>query len=227
MTSVSILIPAYNEERNIGATLEALKGLKGISQVMVVDDASTDKTFEMAEKAGAETIRLERRSGKGGALNRGIPYLQGQVVALLDADLGSSAADVINILEPVLSGETDMAIARFPAPSQKGGFGLTQGFARTGVSFLTGRYVSACLSGQRAMTRELLHKLAPLAPGFGVEVAMTVEALRMGYRVREVEVSMRHRETGRNWRGFMHRGKQFYAVGLGLFLGSQKVKRCP
>ncbi|MHB1419096.1 MAG: glycosyltransferase family 2 protein [Bacillota bacterium] len=227
MKSVSILIPAYNEEENISATLKALSSLDGLSQVVVVDDASTDRTSELAQKAGAETIRLEKRSGKGGALNSGIPHLRGQVVALLDADLGTTAADVTSILGPVLSGEADMTIARFPAPSKKGGFGLTQGFARAGVNLLTGKYITACLSGQRAMTSEMLHALAPLAPGFSVEVAMTVQALRMGYRVKEVEVAMRHRETGRNWRGFVHRGKQFYAVGMALFHGSQKVRRCP
>ena len=69
--------------------------------------------------------------------------------------------------------------------------------------------MSTPLSGQRAMTVDAFRAVSPFAPGFGMEVAMTVDALRAGFRVVEVPVEMSHRETGRDLAGFVHRGKQF------------------
>jgi hypothetical protein len=64
------------------------------------------------------------------------------------------------------------------------------------------------LSGQRAIRRNVLDSVRPLAPGFGVEVAMTIDAVRAGFRVLEVPVAMEHAVTGRDVAGFLHRGRQ-------------------
>ena len=68
------------------------------------------------------------------------------------------------------------------------------------------------LSGQRAMTDKVLRDILPFHSGFGIEIGMTIRALRRGYRVVEVPVNMTHAETGRNLKGFIHRGKQFMDV---------------
>jgi hypothetical protein len=72
------------------------------------------------------------------------------------------------------------------------------------------------LSGQRAVRGDLLRECRPLAPRFGVEVAMTIDAVRLGARVVELDVEMRHRPTGRSVRGFVHRGRQ----GLDMLRGA-------
>jgi glycosyltransferase involved in cell wall biosynthesis len=215
--AVSVLVPAYNEASRIKDTVQAVLSIPEVAEVVVVDDGSTDATAEVARASGARVIRLPRNKGKGEALNRGAALCTRDVVLLIDADLGVSAVEARRLLLPVLEGEADMTVARFPAARHKGGFGLVKGLARTGIRWYTGLVMESPLSGQRAMTREVLQHLLPFASGFGVEVGMTIKAARLGFRVQEVPVVMTHRETGRDLKGFLHRGKQFWHVARVLW----------
>lgn len=217
MSKVSVLIPAHNEEQTVGHTVRAVLAIPEVSEVIVVDDASIDRTAAVARAAGAQVIRLPRNRGKGEALNRGVAAVQGDIVLLLDADLEGTAVEARELLRPLLEGRADMAIAAFPPPRRKGGFGLVRGLARFGIRRFTGLRLKSPLSGQRALTREALAAVVPFARGYGVEVAMTVAAARSGLRIVEVPVQMRHRETGRNVAGFRHRGRQFRDVARTLW----------
>ncbi|MDA8097262.1 MAG: glycosyltransferase family 2 protein [Clostridia bacterium] len=213
---VSIVIPAYNEADTIKATVRAALSIPEVDEVLVVDDHSGDGTAEAARAAGARVFSLPRNSGKGAALNYGIRQAIGEVVVLLDADLGVSAAQARKLVLPILAGEADVSIARFPRARRKGGFGLVKGLARNGIRYFTGLEMQSPISGQRALRREALEKLVPLAGGYGVEVGMTVDAARFGYRLIEVPVEMTHKETGRDVRGFLHRGRQFRDIAFTL-----------
>ena len=129
------------------------------------------------------------------------------LVLLCDGDLGDSAARLGPLLEPVERGSCDLAVATF-ARRQGGGLGIAVGFARWAIRSLTGLELTAPISGQRAMRAELLSRLLPFAPGFAVETAMTIDAVRAGARVQEVELDLEHRATGRTPAGFLHRGRQ-------------------
>ncbi len=209
---VVALIPAYNEAKNITATVAALSELSEVNEVVVVDDASTDQTGDLAVAAGARVISMYSNKGKGAALNEGSKQIEADVVMLLDGDLGYSARDARLLLEPVLDGRADMTVAHFPPPRLKGGFGLVKGLARKGIKFFTGLEMQSPLSGQRVMTRPVMDKLLPFASGYGVEVGLTIKAARSGFKVLEVPVQMTHAETGRDLKGFLHRGRQFYHV---------------
>ncbi|ACA60114.1 glycosyltransferase family 2 protein [Candidatus Desulforudis audaxviator] len=215
-TGVSVVIPAFNEGRAIARTVAAVRNLPGVSEVIVVDDCSTDDTAARARDSGARVVSLPVNRGKGAALNAGIAAAGGEVIVLLDADLGDSAAEAHKLILPILEGRADLTIARFPAARRRGGFGLVKGLARRGIRHFTGLEMESPISGQRAVRRELLSQLLPLAGGYGVEVGMTIDAAVRGYRLLEVPVQMRHRETGRNWRGFVHRGRQFRDIMLTL-----------
>jgi glycosyltransferase involved in cell wall biosynthesis len=157
-------------------------------------------------------IRLERNSGKGRALTEGLKEATGDVLLFLDADLGETAKEAAHLLPPILNGEADMTIAVLPRPTQRGGMGLVLRAAHDGIKQATGRSFGAPLSGQRALTRELTNRIGCIEEKFGVEVALTIDALRCGARVLEVPVAFRHRETGRDLRGFLHRWKQYRDV---------------
>lgn len=215
-TGVSVVIPAFNEGRTIARTVAAVRNLPEVSEVIVVDDCSTDDTAARARDSGARVLSLPVNRGKGAALNAGIAASGGEVIVLLDGDLGDSAAEAHKLILPVLEDRADLTIARFPAARRRGGFGLVKGLARRGIRHFTGLEMESPISGQRAMRRELLSQLLPLAGGYGVEVGMTIDAAVRGYRLLEVPVQMRHRETGRNWRGFVHRGRQFRDIMLTL-----------
>lgn len=216
---ISAIIPAYNEADIIEETIKAVLKIPEITQLIVVDDASTDGTSEAADRAGAhQVIRLSKNVGKGGALNKGFSLSNGSIIILLDADLGSTAIQAYRLLQPVLDNSADMTIGQFNAAaddpqnklaSRSKGFGTAVKIARAGIKLLAGSVIYAPLSGQRALNREIIEKAGGFASGFGIETALTIDALRMGYRVIEVPVDMKHRATGRDFRGFMHRGKQF------------------
>lgn len=221
MAGVSVLIPAYQAASYIYATVMGAKELPDVEQVVVVDDGSADATARLAREAGARVLRLPANTGKGDALNHGAHLVSGSLVLLLDADLGASAGQAWRLLDPVARGEADLSIA-VPASSRDaaggGGLGLTKGLATFGIYTFTGHRVQAPLSGQRAMTRHGWQQLLPLARGFGVEVAMTVKACRLGMRVVEVEMPFTHVVTGRDLRGFCHRGRQFLDISRALWV---------
>ncbi|MEW5865515.1 MAG: glycosyltransferase family 2 protein [Bacillota bacterium] len=228
---VSVIIPAYNESSAVASTIAAAKASTGdVSEVLVVDDGSTDDTAWEARKAGAGVLRLERRSGKGAALGEGIKQVKGDIVVFLDADVGDKASEIRRLIEPVAAGEADMVVARFPRSSGKaGGFGIVKSVAAFGIRRLCGMRMTAPLSGQRAARREVFLALAPFAAGFGVEVALTIDAVRCGYRVVEKDCMMAHRETGRDVAGFLHRARQLYWV-IKAFAGRcspPRAKRLP
>jgi len=223
---VLALVAARNEAERVAATVTAIRGLPGVAEVLVVSDGSTDATAANALDAGAHCLDLPRNIGKGGALNAGLAAMMGRVaerlspepVALLlaDGDLADSAARLDRVLAPVLAGDADLAIADLPPQQGAGGFGLAMGLARQGMARVTGRRMSEPLSGQRAVRWEALPAVLPFAPGFGVEVAMTMDALRAGLRVVEVEADLRHAATGKDLAGMLHRGRQARAVAREL-----------
>ena len=210
---VSVLIPAYNEEKYIKKTLDAVKSILEVQRIIVVDDGSQDMTVKLARAAGVVVITSEQNSGKGGALNLGAGLVKNDdIVVLLDADLGHTAAEARKLIIPILDDLADMTIAQFPRLKHKGGFGLVKGLAHRGIKHFTGMEMQSPLSGQRAMTKAVFNKILPFASGYGVEVALTINVARMGYRVKEVPVQMTHAVTGRDLKGFIHRGKQFKDV---------------
>ena len=99
------------------------------------------------------------------------------------------------------------AVARF-ATSVGGGVGLALGFARWAIERRCGLRTLAPISGQRALSREALESALPLAHGYGMEIGMTIDAVRAGCKLQEIELDLAHRATGRSLGGFLHRGAQ-------------------
>ena len=214
---ISIIIPAYNEEVKIKDTLESIKGIEEINEIIVVDDGSTDKTTKIASEVNSEKIivlKLDKNRGKGYALNYGlkIAMKNADIIGFLDADLGSSANDIKKLISPIINDEADVIIAKFPPAKKKGGLGFVKGLAKESVFEMTGVELDATLSGQRLFKKEVLEKFDEIPFGYGVEVGMTIDILKYGYKIKEVLVNMTHNETGRDLKGFIHRGKQYYHI---------------
>ena len=205
---VVALVPARDEEVSVGMTVASLRAL-AVTEVVVVDDGSSDGTAAAALGAGATVLRIPGHAGKGGAMEGALRRLPSADVWLFaDADLGPTARGLGVLLEVVVAGRADMAIAMFP-PQADGGLGTVRRASAASIRMLSGFVAEAPLSGQRAVSGACLAAVRPLASGFGVETAMTIDALRAGYRVLEVPVAgLAHRVTGRTFRGFAHRGRQ-------------------
>jgi len=208
---VVALVAARNETGRIGPGVSALLPL--VDEVVVVDDGSTDATGSEASAAGATVLRSRGRNGKGGALEGALRRLEPADVWLLaDGDLGATAAGLVRLVEIVSSGGADLAIAVLP-PARSGGFGLVKRTAAHLIRGQSGFRASEPLSGQRALTGHALEAVRPLASGFGVETAMTIDAVRAGLRVVEIPIEgLEHRPTYRNLSGFLHRGRQGWDI---------------
>jgi hypothetical protein len=201
------VVPARDEVGSIGAAVTALEPL--VDEVVVVDDASSDGTAAAALVAGASVLQASRNRGKGRAVEEALERLEPADLWLLaDADLGSTAARLGPLVDAVREGRADIAIAVFPE-LEGGGFGLVKATAAWAIARLTGFEAEEPLSGQRALSAAALATVRPLAPGFGMETAMTIDAVRAGLRVVEIPIDgLSHRPTGRGARGFVHRGRQ-------------------
>lgn len=204
---VVALVAAHEESVRIAATVTALHGL--VDEVVVVDDGSSDGTSSAALVAGATVLRASRRRGKGRAIEESLERLPPADVWLLaDADLGPTASGLGPLVDTIGEGSADVAIAAFPKLGG-GGFGIVKRTAARLIRAACGFDAREPLSGQRALTAAALAAVRPLAPGFGLEVGMTIDAVRAGLKVIEIPIEgLSHRPTGRGPRGFAHRARQ-------------------
>jgi Glycosyl transferase family 2 len=199
VADLTILIAARNEEERIGETVAALRAEFGDAEILVVDGASADRTATLAEAAGAVVLRIEQR-GKGEALTAGERVAAPGPLLLCDADLRGSLAALAD-------GPADLRVAVFTRRAG-GGLGIAKRVARELIRLRTGFTAREPLSGQRRLSERARAACFPLAPGFGCEVRMTIDALRVGLTMEEVELDLDHRATGRDAAGFLHRGRQ-------------------
>lgn len=228
---VAAVIPAKDEADRIASTVKAVRGIPGVDLVVVVDDGSRDTTADLAREAGAHVVRHARNRGKAAAMTTGAGYVarhesvEGRLggsdarrpLLFVDGDLEGSAANLGVLVAPVAEGRADMTIATLPTQrTAGGGHGFVVRLARKGIEDLTGFTPVQPLSGMRCLTREAFDAASPLARGWGVEVGLTVDVLRAGLRVEEVPCELHHRVSGADWRGQVHRARQYRDVWLAL-----------
>jgi glycosyltransferase involved in cell wall biosynthesis len=213
-SEILAIVTAYNEAERLPATLAALSGAFPGVLVWVADDGSTDATPRIAAAAGAQLVRSERVIGKGAAATAAAravlahPGIDDRTLVLLcDGDLGESAGRLAPLAEAVRRGEAELAVAVF-SRRVGGGVGLAVGFARWAIQRRCGLATRAPISGQRVLRARTLARAVPFADGFGMELGMTIDVVRAGHRVIEVELDLEHRATGRTVAGFRHRGRQ-------------------
>ena len=223
---IAVVIPAKNESDRIRDTVTAASGLPGVDLVLVVDDGSRDGTSQAAEQAGATVMRHARTRGKAAAMETGAEAVRlldqrenrqrPRHLLFLDADLGSSAAFAAPLAQPVTDGQADMTIAAFSSTVKLGGHGMVVGLSGAGIRRAIGWAPAQPLNGQRCLTRAAFEAARPLAAGFGVETALTIDLARQGLRVTEVEVPLGHRATGTDLRSQLHRARQLADVARAL-----------
>ncbi len=211
-TDLLVVAAARDEADRIGATVDALRQTFPAAQIWVADDASSDGTAEVALAHGARVVSRGRPHGKGANMTAAATAALGDgeppaIALVCDGDLGASAARLAPLVEAVERGNCDLAVAAFRR-RVGGGFGVALRFARWAIRSRCGYQAGAPISGQRAMRGEVLRAVLPFADGYGMEIGMTVDAVRAGYRVAELELDLEHRSTGRTLAGFVHRGRQ-------------------
>jgi glycosyltransferase involved in cell wall biosynthesis len=219
-----VIVAARNEADRLGATLDALAAAFPRAELWVADDASEDRTSEVALSHRARVVSRGRAHGKGANVTAAATAALGEaghtagesggegaarpeLVLLCDGDLGASAGVLRKLVGAVDRGQCDLAVAAFRLRAG-GGFGVALGFARWAIRSRCGYRAEAPISGQRAMRVAVLRAALPFATGYGMEIGMTIDAVRAGFRVLEIELDLEHRATGRTLAGFLHRSRQ-------------------
>jgi len=171
---VTVIVPAFNEEKHIGNVLSILKSVDIVDEIIVVNDGSHDRTSDVARSYGIRVVDCAANRGKGAAMQAGIEVTDADIVAFIDADLiGIKREHIENLVRPLLE-EDDlyMTVGRFTSGR------ITTDLAQAMVPFI---------SGQRAVKREFLAGLPDLSKtGYGVEIVITQHAKQRKLKVKEV-----------------------------------------
>jgi glycosyltransferase involved in cell wall biosynthesis len=219
------IVPAYNEERNIGRLLAELHALDPGLEVVVVSDGSTDRTAAVAAAAGAHVVQLPFNLGIGGAVQTGFRFAweRGYDLAVrLDGDGQHDPAQLPAVVAPVVAGEADLAIgSRFIG---EGGY-RSSAARRVGirvlarvVSLIARQRLTDTTSGFQALNRRAIALYAADLPRDYPEVEGLVMAIRHRIRVQEVPVTMREREHGRSSIGSVASVYYMVKVLLAIFV---------
>ena len=165
--NVTAIVPAYNEERDIAGVLRELSSYSGFSEVIVVDDGSTDATAQIAATFPVRLIRHEKNKGKGAAMQSGVLASHSEILFFCDADMRGLSHEMLeSIIEPVQRGEADMVIAMRNWRMYYAGFILA---------------MIPILGGQRALLRSLWLKVPQeYRERFMVETALNFYARYWG-----------------------------------------------
>ncbi|MDY0830359.1 glycosyltransferase family 2 protein [Microbacterium sp. BG28] len=231
---VLVIVPAWNEERSVGATVREIRAASPNYDVVVIDDGSTDDTVAVAVSAGATVLHLPFNLGVGGAMKTGFTYAQrhGYAQAIqVDADGQHNPADIARVLTGLQN--ADIAIgARF---AEVGDYEV-RGPRRWAMVFLA-RVVSRAAdtrltdvtSGFRAANRRAIDQYVRYYPAeyLGDTLDSLVAAVHAGLKVTQVPVAMRPRAHGRPSQGpvgsTVYLLRSVFALGLALLRGSRAI----
>ncbi len=207
---LSIVIPAYNEERFIGTLLGQIAAVNleplGVrKEVIVIDDHSADRTSAVASTfEGIILRRLEKNSGKGRAVREGIELATGDLLIIQDADLEYDPQDYVPMLEALLQGRGDIV---YGSRYMRGGRHANQSWAAylggrslTIVArIFTGAWITDTVTALKLFPRSVIKELALTTSGFELDHEITAKLVARGYRIVEVPVSYapRSKEEGK------------------------------
>lgn len=192
---ISVVLPAKNEAQSIGRTLEMIKKLQPMAELVVIDDGSEDDTNQIAIKAGAKVIKHPYSKGNGAAIKTGARQASGDVIIFMDADGQHNPADISRLLDELNKGFDLVVGARQKGSQASVGRGLANGFYNRFASWMTGHRVQDLTSGFRAVRAEKFKEFLYLLPnGFSYPTTSTMAFFRAGYSVGYLPIHAAKRE---------------------------------
>ena len=204
--SISVIIPAFNEEPNIGFVLECthevLKKIGFPYEIIVVNDGSRNGTAKIAKNNYVTLINNDKNLGKGNALKAGFLRAKGDLIITMDADGSHLPQDIPTLLYPILNGnDVDVTIgSRFTYDIGKESTTKLHLIGNRIINFLillfTGRFISDSQSGFRAFRKNTFKDIRLISSGYDIESEITIKILKKGLKIREVPIWCQPRKTG-------------------------------
>jgi glycosyltransferase involved in cell wall biosynthesis len=199
MSSITALLPAYNEEISIGSVV--LRACQYADRVVVIDDGSYDRTAEVAALAGAEVLRHSENQGKGAALKTGFASLNGDaVIVTIDTDGQHDPADIPHLVAPILAGQADMVNGSRYLKGNKKDTPLYRRLGQKVLDLFTNMDSGLCVtdsqSGFRAFSGRTKNVFRFGQTGLAIESEMLADAAAAGLRIQEVEIGVRYDVDG-------------------------------
>ena len=185
MRKVTVIIPAHNEEENIGKVIDKIRESEVKAEIIVVDNCSTDKTFEIANGKGVKTVCCENR-GKGYAMEAGLSEATEEVVVFMDGDLEIYSKDILYLMvEPILNENVDFTKSAF----ERDGGRVTELVAKPLLELIFSEKVNFMqpLSGIIAGKKEILEKIV-FEKDYGVDIGILLDMINMNAKIKEVYV---------------------------------------
>jgi glycosyltransferase involved in cell wall biosynthesis len=209
---ISIVLPAYNEEASIGDVVTNLVDRFPKAEVLVIDDCSSDKTYEIAGKCGARVIRHRYNMGNGASIKTGARNAEGDVLVFMDADGQHDPEDIESLLQGLDDGYEMVIGAREPNSQANKQRWLGNMLLNKFASLMTGRKIPDLTSGFRAVKADIFREFIHLLPnGFSYPTTSTMAFLRSGYPVLFVPIRA-HKRIGKSNISFFRDGIRFLVV---------------
>lgn len=199
--NISLIIPAYNEADHLPHLLNSIPSV--VTEVIVVDDGSTDDTAVIAQNFGAVLVQHRENQGKGASMISGIQRAVGDVVVFMDADLQHHPEDIERLVAPLSAGAADLTIgvrtlgSRKEMPPQRR---LTNFFGNLLVYLRTRQWISDTQSGFRAIKKEYIERMKFRSQRYEIEIEMLIWARKLKMRIREVPIKVKYGEEKSHWK---------------------------
>ena len=195
---IAVLLPCYNEEAAIGATVEGFRRALPDATIYVYDNNSRDRTREVAAATGA-VVRTESQQGKGCVVRRMFADVEADVYLMADGDLTYDPASAPEMVRHLLSDQLDMVVGtrkHDASEAYRGGHVLGNRLFTRLLAGLFGRSFTDIFSGYRAFSRRFVKSFPVLSQGFEIETEMSVHALELRMPVGEIETRYLARPEG-------------------------------
>ncbi|GAB4412594.1 MAG: glycosyltransferase family 2 protein [Bacteriovoracaceae bacterium] len=197
MKTVSVLIPLYNEEKTIIEIIDKVLKLDVVKEVIVVDDCSKDKSFEVVSNIKNERLKVFKNPvnlGKTGAINNALKHVTGDIVIIQDADLEYDPNEIPDVVKPIMDGKADVVFgSRFLVKKTARVLYYYHYLANKFLTFLsnvlTNHNMTDIETCYKAFRAPLVTNLELTSKGFGMEVELTAIMARLGLRIYEVPIS--------------------------------------